>query len=139
MGRQEFSESLDGRSFTSVIQGRRLREEDIKVVQPGMADILRKLQSNRKSHRLHGPAGQVAARLAAAADLVEGLSFEEKRALLITEIQAQLPEFTDRLMMLFGVGGKPIELFTEIVGRYDKAELFTLARNLGRQGPEISE
>ncbi len=128
MRNERFDQRFDGRAFTSAIEGRRIGEKYVRPIASGITEVLQKHQSNRISHRIGGPAAQVLRDLAVAADLVPELSLEDKRAFLITEFHAQMPEVTDRLLKLFGVRGKPLDLFTEIVNREDRLGLFAQAR-----------
>ncbi len=121
---------VDGRSFTSAIEGRRIGEKHVDQSPLGMGEILRKLQSNRKNHRIGGAAGQVLRDLALAADSVPELSVGDKRAFLITEFNARMPENTDRLLKLLGLREKPIDSFMEIVSAGEKNDLFQRARDL---------
>jgi len=129
MSRNEFL-STDARASTAPIYGRRLGDIEQKPVQLTMSDILRRFQSSRKNHRINGPAGELLTSLAQVVDSVPDLSFEERRAFIITEFHGQSPELSERLLKLFGVREKPMETFFQVVSRGERAELFGMARDL---------
>lgn len=129
MSRNEFLRT-DSRASTAPIGGRKLGDKEQKPTRLTMTDILKRFQSSRKNHRINGSAGDLLATLAQVVDLVPDLSFEERRAFIITEFHNQTPELSYRLLKLFGVREKPMSTFFQVVNNQEKAELFSRAREL---------